>query len=435
MDYVLRFWTSVPSLVGLGLVGLVVLDVTVTVLSVSSGPGPVTRRVSSGAWRAFRGLHAESRQRWPALRVHWLLRIAGPLIVLLVLLTWIVLMILGWGLVFGQEGSLLADGEALEPAFGRIHYAAALVLGRGTDFNPGGGVWRFAEQVASLTGVGFIGVSVAYVLPVINAVVHRRSVAASVATLGGNPNEILLRAWDGEDLGDLDLHLIALTPDIALLAQHHLAYPVITYFHSGDRVASLAPAIVVLDEALTLLSEVVEEDVGCGRMAVLPCRAAITNFLASLAHMGVRSPGDHVLPRPPLDPLRWSGIPMRPADDVDAAYDDLADRRGRLAAFLRHDAADPAEIQATVDAEAVDDADDRDQQDDADEASGGTDDEAGNADGDVDPGADGDAAGDREHDEADDVDADGDRDADGDGHVDGDAGGAADADAREGMSA
>ncbi len=344
----LQFWTSVPSLVGLALVGATVLDVAVTVLSVSSGPGPITRIVSSSAWRIFRGVHTETRQRWPDVRAHWLLRAAGPLIVVLVLLTWIVLMTLGWGLVFGQEGSLLADGEALEPAFGRIHYAAALVLGRGTDFNPGGGVWRFAEQLASLTGVGFIGVSVAYVLPVINAVVHRRAVAATVATLGGNPNEILQRAWDGEGLGDLDLHLIALTPDIALLAQHHLAYPVITYFHSGDRAASLAPAIVVLDETLTLLSDVVDADVGCGRMAVLPCRAAVTNFLRSLAHMGVQPPGDNVLPRPPLEPLRRSGIPLHDDQTIDAAYDDLSERRGRLAAFLRHDAADPGEIQATV---------------------------------------------------------------------------------------
>lgn len=379
VDYMLRFWTSVPSLVGLALVGITVLDVTVTVLSVSSGPGPITKIVSSSAWRVFRGLHVETRQRWPDLRTHWMLRTAGPVIVLLVLLTWIVLMILGWGLVFGQEGSLLADGEALEPAFGRIHYAAALVLGRSTDFNPGGGVWRFAEQVASLTGVGFIGVSVAYVLPVINAVVHRRSVAASIATLGGNPNEILLRAWDGADLGDLDLHLIALTPEIALLAQHHLAYPVITYFHSGDRAASLAPAVVVLDETLTLLTEVVGEEVGCGRMAVLPCRAAITNFLASLAHMGVRSPGDNRLPRPPLEPLRSSGIPMRDGGSIDAAYDDLAERRGRLAAFLRHDAADPAEIQATVDAEEVEEGA-RDRDDEDDHADAVTDDEVDAAD-------------------------------------------------------
>ncbi len=360
----LRFWTSVPSLVGLGIVGVTLLDVTLTVLSASSGPGPITRIVSSSAWRVFRGLHTEAGRRWPALRTHWLLRAAGPLIVLVVLQTWLLLMILGWGLVFGQEGSLLSDGgEAIEPAFGRIHYAAALILGRGTgDFSPGGAVWRFAEQVAALTGVGFVGVTLAYILPVINAVAHRRTVAATIATLGGNPNEIVLRAWNGTDLGDLDLHLIALTPEIALLSQHHLAYPVITYFHSGDRSASLAPAITVLDETLTLLTEVVDGDAGCGTMAVLPCRAATTNFLRSLARMGVQPPGDNTLPRPPTATLRRAGIPLRGDDEVEQGYEDLAERRGRLAAFLRHDAADPGEIQATVDAEEVDhEQDDRDE--------------------------------------------------------------------------
>lgn len=349
IDATFRFWASVSSIVGLAVVVATSFDVMVTVLSVGSGPGPITKRVSAAAWRLFRGAHMKIR------RSHWLLRSAGPLIVLAIVLTWFLLMILGWGLVFGQEGSLVADGEVIQPALGRIHYASELVLGGGSsELQSGKGVWRFAEQLAVLTGVAFIGVSVAYVLPVIGAVAHRRSVAATIATLGGNPNEILLRAWTGDDFGDLDLHLIGLTPEITLASQRLLAYPVITYFHSDDRVSSMAPALVVLDEALTLLEEAVDGDAGCGRGAIVPCRAALTNFLGSLARMGIRPPGDNVLPRPPLEPLRSAGIPLREVDRIRAGYDELEDRRGRWAAYLRHDAAHPNELQASVPSEDVD---------------------------------------------------------------------------------
>lgn len=363
MEYVVGFFTSGSSLVGLAIVVLVVVDIGITVLAVSSGPGPVTRVVSRASWWGFRGLHHR-------VRIHALLRAAGPVIVIAILTTWVVLMILGWGLVFGQEGSLLADGEALTPAWGRIHYSAALILGRGTgEFSPGSGVWRFAEQVAALTGVAFVGVAIAYVLPVINAVVHKRKVAATISALGGDPGDLLARAHNGRDFGDLDLHLIALTPEIALVAQRHLAYPVVAYFHSNDRDTALAPSLVVLDEALTLLDVVVEDPPAQAleRSAMDPCRAAVTTFLRAIESMGIHMRRDAELPRPATGPLRRAGIPLQSAQDQEDGYADLAERRGLLAAFLRHDGADPAELFVHLDTDDVEEAD-RDQEADRDDA-------------------------------------------------------------------
>ncbi|MBY5162806.1 hypothetical protein [Salsipaludibacter albus] len=351
MDYVVRFFTSGSSLVGLAIVALVIADVAVTVLAVSSGPGPITRIVSRTSWRVFRGLHSR-------LQAHSLLRAAGPVIVVAIVMSWLLLMIVGWGLVFGQEGSLLEDGEALTPAWGRIHYAAALILGRGTGgFTPGSGVWRFAEQLAALTGVAFIGVAIAYVLPVINAVVHKRKVAATISALGGDPTEILERAYNGRDFGDLDLHLIALTPEIALVAQRHLAYPVVAYFHSDDRSTALAPSITVLDESLTLLEHVVDDPpaLALERSAMAPCRATVTTFLRAVESMGIHVADSGGLPRPGVARLRSAGIPLRPNEEQEEAYagEELANRRGLLAAFLRHDGAEPAELFTSLDAEDV----------------------------------------------------------------------------------
>lgn len=344
MSLFVDFFVSWSSLIGLALVVLTGYDVAVTVLAVSSGPGPITRRVSRATWWVCRG--ANRRLGWSPF-----LRAAGPLIILLVLWTWLVLMIVGWGLVFGQEGSLLENGEALQPAFGRIHYAASLVLGRGgSSFEPAAGVWRFAEQLASLVGVAFVGMAVAYVLPVVGAVIHKRQVAVSIWSLGASPVEILSRAWNGRDFGDLDLHLLALTPELARLSQQHFAYPVLAYFHSADRDTALAPSIVVLDETLMLFESAIEGDVGLEASAWAPCRATVSLFLKSVEAMDVHAPYHESLPVPDLDALRAIGVPLRDEASIGFAYAAAAsvDRRSLLADYLAYSGSSLDEVRDPV---------------------------------------------------------------------------------------
>jgi len=373
------FFVSYSSFVGLLIVAITSWDIAVTVLVVSRGPGPITRMVSRATWATLRWLGRVTGRDGP-------LQAAGPVIVLLILWTWMVLMIVGWGLVFGQEGSLLQDGEALEPAWGRIHYAASLILGRGgSSFEPSNPVWRFAEQLASLVGVAFVGMAVAYVLPIISAVIQKRTTAVSIWSLGETPVDVLVGAWNGEDFGDLDLHLLALTPEIADLSQRHLAYPVLAHFHSSERMSSLLPSVVVLDETLTLLDSVVDGDLGCSRSAITPCRNAIRAFLRTVELVGAHAPSDTPLPRPELRELRDAGIPLRDDDDIEAFYAEQisVDRRALLVDALAWDGSEPQDFLAwVVGDEAVeaqmdddiertvlpDEAGDADEADDADEA-------------------------------------------------------------------
>lgn len=339
MQPILDFFLSASSLVGLGIVLVTLFDATMTVIGVSSGAGRLTRWVSRSLWLVLRRLQVG---RAPG-RVT---RTAGPLIVLVIIHAWLVLVILGWALVFGQEGSLLQDGEALTPALGRLHYAGSLVLGGGGSFTPAGGVWRFAEKLAQLNGVAFVGIAVAYVLPVVGAVVHKRQVAATISTLGESAEDVLVRAFNGRDFGELGLHLIALTPDVAQLAQRHLAYPVIAYFHSSTRHTALAPAITVLDDVVTLLAGVVDERAAPDPVALYPCQRAVTTFLAAVDDMGIHAEMGSELPRPDLDVLRDAGIPLRDDEAVQAAWEEAEQRRRELAAYLHHDGVDVAEVAA-----------------------------------------------------------------------------------------
>lgn len=101
---------------------------------------------------------------------------------------------------------------------------------------------------------------------------------------------------------------------------------------------------MVLDETLTLLTEIVQPEHGCGTLATRPCRVAVMHYLDSMRALDLRIPDADELPRADLDVLRAHGVPLRSEADIERAYDDLADRRRSLAAMLHHDASDPHDL-------------------------------------------------------------------------------------------
>lgn len=320
------------TVIGAVLIVTVLTDMVITTVAVSAGAGPITKRVIRPLWRVTLALHRRSVS-------HRLLRAAGPAIIFAVIATWLVGLILGWALVFGQGGSLVEQGlDGPVPAFGRVYFAAGMVLGRGaTVIGASSDIWRFVEQLAAASGVALLSLSIAYVLPVVGAVVRKREVAAYIATLGGSPDEILLTAWDGDGFGQLDLHLIALTPMITRLAQDHLAYPIVHYFHSGERHTAIGPNIVALDEALTILDDALDDAHRLDSPSIRPLRTAVDAFLHTLPRISVE-PAERPLAWPVLSGYRANELPLRAREDVEATLSEQDERRRLLAGFLHHDA-------------------------------------------------------------------------------------------------
>lgn len=321
---------------GLGavLVVVVMIDLSMTAVSVSHGAGPLAGSVARTVWRGILRVH--SRFGTPRLLIS-----GGPVILLLVIVTWIVLLLVGWSLVFGQPDTLLTvqDGTPAA-ALGRLRYAASLVIGRGSGgLRPAGELYVTLEPVAALTGLAVVSLSIAYVLPVVQGVVEKRSLALYISSLGETPADMLIDAWDGESLGQHDLHLIALAPRVASVAQSHLAYPVIHYFHSGDRATALGPCIAALDTALTV-NQHLEESVRIDRNAVVPLRRAVDRFLRTLELAFIRpgdvpaDPDDEPL-RETVDRLRERGVPV--TTDGLALSEPEAERSRLLRGYLVHD--------------------------------------------------------------------------------------------------
>jgi hypothetical protein len=163
----------------------------------------------------------------------------------------------------------------------------------------------------SVTGVGLITLSLAWLLPVVSAVVQKRALAATISTLGETPQDIVVRAWNGRDLGNLDLHLLPLIAEFNLLAQRHLAFPVIHYFQSSDHRTAIGPQVAGLDDALTLIEAGGLDDgtaeTGLDRSTTVPLRQAVTDYLATL-HQVFIHPSDDDLERPATDLLVDRGL-------------------------------------------------------------------------------------------------------------------------------
>ncbi len=329
--------TIVTAVVGGVIIVLTLTDLLVTTVSAGRGAGPVTGRIAHTTWRLLRRVQRAIGSTRPLVA-------GGPLILVTVILHWVALLILGWSLVFGSPDVLEAvtDGEGTSvPGLTRMRYAATIIIGRGSSaLQPSGGIYELLEPIAALSGLAVLSLSIAYALPVVRGVVEKRALAQYISTLGTSPGQILRRAWNGEDLGDLHLHLIALVPRVGSVAQSHLAYPIIHFFHSSERRTALGPSIVALDEAITA-NGLIAPEAAVKKTAIKPLRHAVSDFLDTL-HFAFIEPaevdvaeGDERMTAT-LHALDDEGIPL--ADDARHELSEEEVRRNRLLrGYLVHD--------------------------------------------------------------------------------------------------
>lgn len=302
----------------------------------SRGVGPLSSWLASALWRAANIYYSSGTDQEDADRVP---PQVGTTILLFVIVSWIVLIWTGWTLFFNGSAHALINAQTKAPAsFGeRIYFTgySLFTLGLG-DFQPKGLLWQMATTLTALTGLFVVTFSITYVIPVLQAAVHRRSVAIYLSGLGRSPGEIILNAWDDDDGAvSLEPHLTALAPEIALLAQRHLTYPVLHYFHGPDRREALAPNLAALDEALTVLENAFD-DSGITPSAWRPVRTAISEFLET---MGERFIDPHEEPpgAPDLSVLQSHRLPLRSEARFQEALAPHALRRRLLIAHVEQE--------------------------------------------------------------------------------------------------
>jgi hypothetical protein len=255
---------------------------------------------------------------------------------LTVFAVWVALLLAGWALIFASADAVVLDSRTQQPAgaVGLLYFVAYSVftLGNG-DYAPQGEPWQLATAAMAGSGLFLITLAITYLLPVLSAVVDKRALASQISALGSNPAQIVITAWDGHGFAGFALQLVVLTSMLGRLAEQHLAYPVLHFFHTPDRQKASAPAIASLDEALTVMQLAVPAQHRLAPVVLQPARRAIASYLETVASPMLGS-ADRTPPPPDLTEVSHARIPTLAYDEFTAALDGLADRRRQLATLV-----------------------------------------------------------------------------------------------------
>jgi hypothetical protein len=323
-----------PLYLVVGVVLLVgsIVDLLWTALWVDGGAGPLSARLAAGTWGLLKIVG----------RGHsWALSLAGPLILVLTLVTWIGLIWAGWTLIFaGGERTLVPANSVSSPVTwaGRGYYVAYAMFTEGNgDYIPNGATWQIASGLTTASGMLFVTIAVSYILSVLGAVSNKRSFASSVTGLGGRSEAFVREGWDGDDLDQLDLPLDTLSEEISLLAEQHKSYPILHYYHSEQASDASAMAVAVFDDALTIMRHGVPVEHRPNNALVEDARSSTQGHLETLDEAFV-DPADEPPPPPDLDRLRAADIPTVSDEEFGDALDDVAERRRHLLAMVEADA-------------------------------------------------------------------------------------------------
>ncbi|MFP8961948.1 potassium channel family protein [Streptomyces nanhaiensis] len=319
---------------GCVLVILALADAAITSLSMVTGTGPVSGRVTETVWRAF--LAVQDRAGRGSAFLKW----SGTCTLLATFATWVVLLWAGWWLVFSADPASVVDSVTAVPADGwaRVYFTGYTVFTLGIgDYVPDTAWAQVATAVASLSGLFLITLSLTYLVQVVQAVVHKRVLAQQIHALGQDAAGIVAAGWTGDGFSSMfNQHLVSLTEPLLRLGEQHLAYPVVHYFHSASPRKAPARALAVLDDALLLLCAGAAPGARPDPAATGPLLSAMDQVLDTLQGQFFSRAG-HERPAPPLSVLREAGVPRVEEDRYTAAVREHTERRRVLQGFLHSD--------------------------------------------------------------------------------------------------
>ncbi len=316
------------SVAGVALVLVAMGDIFTTALTLR-GAGPVTGRLTAWLWRAARWVLARPTPR-PALSL------AGPAIAAATVGNWLLMLWVGWTLVFlGGEGNVVSgsDGTPVD-GWTKAYFAGYTLstLGLG-DVQPQGTLWQFTTAFASVNGFVAVSMAATYLIPVVTSAARQRQLAIYVHGLGDTPVGIILAAWNGKDLAALDAHLAALAPMVIDAGQQHLVYPVLYCFHGVSDATSFSVRLTALDEALLVLRHGVAPPARPVEAVTRPLAEGVTSLLERMRAASI-PPMDKAPPPPDLTPLRRAGIPTVSDEEFAAIVAAHDERRRHLWAVV-----------------------------------------------------------------------------------------------------
>jgi hypothetical protein len=279
---------AIAPYLGAALVLLGLLDVYFTVLFSRSGVGLLSPYVQSSLWRLVRAAAKAS----PRLRDR-VLSHAGPALLSLVALTWVVLLLVGFGLVFWpQLGSgVRVDGaDAARPGFNLalVYSGYNLTTLGANSMTPQTPLTHWLSVAEAGCGLGLFTLMLTYILQVYNAVLRMNHLALKLHhSSAENPDaaEMVARLGAGGDFSGARGELATVAEDLLEFFESHHFYPAITYFRFAEAEYAAPRMVLLAMDAVTLIRTGLDGD-GCDHLdrseAVAELHTAGMHFLKEI---------------------------------------------------------------------------------------------------------------------------------------------------------
>jgi voltage-gated potassium channel Kch len=248
---------------GVGLLLLTAYDVFATVLNTQARYGPVGERLNRAAWRLARFFAS----RLPRARRHRLLNAVGPLLLPLLLVTYITLLIAAFALIYAPRMPAqfhIGEHKGAVDFVDALYFSGITLttLGYG-EIVPSSTLMRLAALVESALGIALISLAIAYLLAVYNALGAKRTAALTLYHQAGEGADaagyIAHHFVEGRFYG-LRAALRTATRDIQSVLESHIEHPVIHYFHPVEVYKSLPRMLFLLLEACAVIRTSLDEE-------------------------------------------------------------------------------------------------------------------------------------------------------------------------------
>ena len=247
---------TLSTTVGFGLLGLVAYDVYATILHSRAQAGPIGQNLNRRLWWLARGVAFRCSRP----RRHAILNSVGPLLLPALVATFIVLLMLGYALIYWPQmpGSFNVDEKARTPAWIEAIYFSGITLttlGYG-DIAPRSTAMRLVALSEASAGFAFISLAVTYLLTVTNALERKRTVALSFyhqAEQGADAAGFLVHHFRRGEFQGLESIFANAARDLQSLLESHVEHPVIHYFHPVEVHKSLPRMLFLVLEIRSIM--------------------------------------------------------------------------------------------------------------------------------------------------------------------------------------
>ena len=305
---------------GLLLVAIAYWDIFQTIVVPRPTPGVFRsgRYLVRGSWRVVRALGTRTEERHERL-----LGLFAPAITIALLVTWLVELVVGYGLI------LFALGDELRPAspdLGTAIYFGAtsvLTLGFG-DVVAAGGLARFVVAAAALSGLGVVALVVTFLFSLFASYQRREVAVVTLQAKAGVPSSAVVLLESVSRLG-----LVDRLPDffgewerwIAEVLDSHVAYPLLGFFRSShDDVSWITALGTVIDAASLVLTTI--DGVPRGQAELVKKMGA--HLVEDVTNLGFHAEGSDGVDRDSFDAvyerLGAAGYRLVPLDDAWPAF-------------------------------------------------------------------------------------------------------------------